>query len=43
MTPADLNPPRKVDGWFVTAVVVYFANLLGWAAYFTYKIWSTTP
>jgi hypothetical protein len=41
MTRDQLNSPRKVDGWFVTAVVVYFLNLLGWAGYVVYKIWST--
>lgn len=43
MTPSHANPHRKVGGWFVTAVVVYIANTLGWAAYFVYKIWSATP
>lgn len=36
-----VDTPRKFDGWFVTAVVVYFLNTLGWAGYVIYTIWST--
>jgi hypothetical protein len=34
------EPVATVDAWFVASVVAYLVVVLGWAAYFLYKLWS---